>query len=199
MKIVILVEGRTEKAFIPALRKFLLQRLAGRMPELKPQVYNGRIPKEDKLRRTVENYLQEVDVVIVLTDVYTGTRDFTDAADAKAKMMKWVGQNSRFYPHTAQHDFEAWLLPFWPTIQKLAKHNQRAPSGAPETINHEKPPAHRIQELFEKGNCRDSYSKPRDAKRILEQNDLLVAANACPELKAFLNTILTLCNGDTIP
>lgn len=199
MKIVILVEGRTEKAFIPALRKFLLQRLAGRMPELKPQVYHGRIPKQDKLRRTVENYLQEVDAVIVLTDVYTGTRDFTDAADAKAKMMKWVGQNSRFYPHTAQHDFEAWLLPFWPTIQKLAKHNQRAPSGAPETINHEKPPAHRIQELFEKGNCRDSYSKPRDAKRILEQNDLLVAANACPELKAFLNTILTLCHGDMIP
>jgi hypothetical protein len=88
VKIVILVEGRTEKAFMPALRRFLVQRLAGRMPDLKPQVYNGRIPKQDKLRRTVENYLNEVDAVIVLTDVYTGTRDFIDAADAKAKMAR---------------------------------------------------------------------------------------------------------------
>jgi hypothetical protein len=28
--------------------------------------------------------------------------------------------------------------------------------------------------------------------------DLLVAANACPELKAFLNTILTLCQAPAI-
>jgi hypothetical protein len=31
-----------------------------------------------------------------LTDVYTGTSDFKDAADAKAKMRKWVGEEKRF-------------------------------------------------------------------------------------------------------
>lgn len=41
--------------------------------------------------------------------------------------------------------------------------------------------------------------QPRDAKRILEQNDLSVAANAYPELKALPNTILTLCDGEIIP
>ena len=38
--------------------------------------------------------------------------------------------------------------------------------------------------------------KTSDADRILRGEDLLVAANACPELKAFLNTILKLCGGE---
>jgi hypothetical protein len=199
MRIVILVEGKTEKAFMPSLREFLSQRLSGRMPKLNPHVYDGRIPKEQKLRRIVENYLDEkADAVIALTDVYTGTSDFSDAADAKAKMRQWVGDNAKFYPHAAQYDFEAWLLPFWTTIQRLAKHNQNAPAGPPETINHTKPPAYWIKEIFERGKSRDSYVKPRDAKRILVENDLLVSANACPELKAFLNTILALCGGEVI-
>ncbi|MFN8454728.1 MAG: DUF4276 family protein [Anaerolineae bacterium] len=203
MKVVILIEGKTERAFMPTLRKFLAQRLAGRMPNLDPLPYDGRIPKGEKLRRVVDNLLNDrsrpTDAVIALSDVYTGTRDFIDAADAKSKMRQWAGENPKFYPHVAQYDFEAWLLPFWPTIQRLAKHNQNAPSGAPETINHDNPPAHKLKAIFEIGNCRDSYVKPRDAKRILAENDLLISANACPELKAFLNTILTLCGGEIIP
>lgn len=198
MKIAILIEGKTEKAFLPTLRSFLGPRLA-EMPRLHPILYDGRIPKGDKLRRRVEILLDTYDAVIALTDVYTGTRDFLDASDAKAKMAAWVGGNSHFYPHAAQHDFEAWLLPFWPTIQGLAKHNRRAPSAAPEQVNHNNPPSHRIKEIFELGGCRDSYVKPRDAIRILAKNDLLESAQACPELKAFLNTILSLCAGSIIP
>ena len=92
-------------------------------------------PGEPKI---VENLLENNahDAVIALTDVYTGTQDFQDANDAKDKMMRWVDKNPKFYPHTALHDFEAWLLPYWTTIQKLAKHNRSAPRGLPETVNH---------------------------------------------------------------
>ena len=38
-----------------------------------------------------------------------------------------------------------------------------------------------------------------DAKRILEENNLIDAAMVCLELKAFLNTILSLCGGQGIP
>lgn len=100
-------------------------------------------------------------------------------------------------PHVACHDFEAWLLPYWPTIQKLAKHNMRAPSGPPEQVNHNRPPARWIKDVFERGQCRDSYVKPRDALRILRDNDLSVAIEACPELKAFVNTIIRLSGGET--
>ncbi len=199
MKITILVEGETERAFLPHLRIFLGSRLQGRMPRLDPFVYHGRIPKEQKLKRVVENALSTgkppSDAVIALTDVYTGTQDFQDAADAKRKMHAWVGPNARFFPHVAQHDFEAWLLPFWGAIQILAGHNKAAPAGPPETVNHQQPPSARIREIFRIGTCRGDYVKPRDAGRLLQGKDLTVAAAVCPELRAFLNRILELCKG----
>jgi hypothetical protein len=196
MKITILVEGRTEQAFKPHLVEFLKARLAGPIPRLDPFRYDGRIPKGDDLKRKVEMLLRSgSDAVIALTDVYTGTRDFTDARDAKAKMRAWVGPNDRFYPHAAQHDFEAWLLPFWDEIQRLAGHNRTAPSGTPESVDHTRPPSVHIRDIFRAGRCRDDYSKPRDASRILRGKDLSIAARVCPELKAFLDTILKLCGG----
>jgi hypothetical protein len=172
------------------------------MPKLDMVLYDGRIPKEAKLRRTIENLLSgrdKADAVIALTDVYTGTQDFDDAADAKAKMRNWVGQNDRFYPHAAQHDFEAWLLPYWSEIQKVAGSNRTAPPGAPESVDHNRPPSYHIKEVFRIGACRNDYSKVRDANRILRNKDLAIAAAACPELKAFLNTILGLSGGQLIP
>lgn len=196
----IIVEGKTEKAFIPFVREYVNARLSGKMPALKPFPYDGRIPQQDKLRRVVANLLtgrNAVDHVIALTDVYTGANppDFQDAADAKTKMRAWVGNEPRFHPHAAQYEFEAWLLPYWSTIQKLAGHNKAAPAGHPETVNHQNPPAARIREIFEIGQCRESYVKPRDAGRILRENDLSIAINKCTELKGFVNTILSLCGG----
>ena len=201
MKIVIIVEGTTEKAFRPHLERFLAARLAGNMPRLNMFTANGRISKGDRLRREVENLLggsDPADAVIALTDVYTGTDDFQDAADAKTKMRDWVGPNNRFHPHAAQHDFDAWLLPYWAEIQKVAGHNRTPPSGPPESVNHNRPPSHFIKEIFRLGTCRRDYSKWRDGNRILQGKDLSVAASKCPELKAFLNTLLTLSGGQSI-
>ncbi len=199
MKIAIIVEGKTETAFMPLLRSFLKSRLQ-QMPKLDTKPQHGRIPKEDKLKRVVENLLGKdgYDAVIALTDVYTGTKDFIDAADAKAKMAEWVGKNPNFYPHAASHDFEAWLLPFWSKIQQISGGNRAVPSGEPELVNHNNPPSYRIKEIFEQGKRR-SYDKARDAKKILEGENFGDAAKVCPELKAFLNTILSLCDGELIP
>lgn len=204
MKISIIVEGKTEQAFMRYLREYLETHLPGRMPKLDPFVCDGRIPKEDELNRVVEKLLHgrnAADHVIALTDVYTGTNppDFKNAADAKDKMREWVGNESRFHPHAAQHDFEAWLLPYWPTIQRLAGHNKTAPTGNPEDVNHNNPPAHRIKEIFRTGSYNKSYVKPRDAGRILRDNDLSPAIEQCSELKAFVNTILGLAGGTAIP
>jgi len=113
-------------------------------------------------------------------------------------MRDWVGDDERFHPHAAQYDFEAWLLSYWSEIQKLAGHNRAAPGSLPEQVNHDNPPAHRIKEIFRAGSRGKAYVKPRDASRILRGKDLLDSAQACPELKAFLNTILNLCGADAI-
>jgi hypothetical protein len=199
MKIAILVEGETEQAFKQILIRFLKTRLTNKMPKLKFYPFRGRIPKGNKLKRIVNNYLRVHDAVIALTDVYTGTTDFTNAYDAKRKMSQWVEHTENFYPHVACYDFESWLIPYWNDIQKIAGHNKSKPTGQPETINHHKPPAFHVKEIFELGKCRSSYKKPRDGMRILKDKDLLIAINACPELKAFLNTILRLSRGTEIP
>ena len=201
MKIAILIEGETERVFVPYLREFLRSRLES-MPRLIPNKYDGRIPKQEKLKRVVDALLRgsdpDADHVIALTDVYTGSSDFLDAADAKRKMKSWVGRNDRFHPHVAQHDFEAWLLPYWATIQELAKHNLNAPSGSPESVNHSHPPSFHVKAIFRTGKGPRHYTKTRDAKRILQGQDLSVAAAACPELRAFLNTILTISGGEPL-
>ena len=205
MRIALLVEGKTEKAFLPCLRKYLERQLAGTMPKLDPVPYDGRIPTGDKLRRVVERLLDDgrrpADHVIALTDVYTGSRppDFATATDAKTKMRQWVGVEPRFHPHVALYDFEAWLLSYWPAIQRLAGHNRSAPAGNPENVNHENPPSRRIREIFRIGTRRDAYVKPRDAGRILRDSDLSLAVAKCSELKALIKTIISVCGGAVVP
>lgn len=204
MKITLIVEGKTEKAFLPHLRKFLNIHLQDKMPKLAVNVYDGHIPSGEKLKRIVKMLLSgnhPSDHIIALSDVYTGSNppEFLDAEDAKTKIRNWVGSEPRFHAHVALYDFEAWLLPYWASIQKLACHNKNSPSAMPETINHNKPPAYRIKEIFEIGTCRDSYVKPRDAGRILSENDLGVSVAACPELKSLVNTVISVCGGIVIP
>jgi len=199
LKIVLIVEGSTEKAFIGALRTFLSARLAEGMPRIHPHVEHGLIPTGNKLKRVVKRYLDEsADAVVALTDVYTGSREFADAADAKDKMRGWVGLEPRFHPHAAQYDFEAWLLPYWDEIKSLSGSNRKPPAQNPELVDHGSPPAHRIAQAFRTGSRGRAYVKPRDARRILQGKDLLVAAAQCAELKAFLNTLLRVCGGAPI-
>lgn len=204
MRIAIICEGKTEGAFKPYLQAFLKTRLAGKMPKLDIAPYDGHIPTGEKLRRIVARLLADnktpADAVIALTDVYTGSQppEFETAYAAKNKMREWVGNEQRFHPHVALHDFEAWLLPFWNRIQELAGSNRAKPGVKPEEVNHGNPPAHRLAEVFRTGQKHRAYVKPRDAGRILEGQNLLDAAQACLELKSFLNTILKLCDEEQV-
>jgi hypothetical protein len=53
-----------------------------------------------------------------------------------------------------------------------------------------------LAEVFRTGPKTRSYVKARDAGRILAGEDLSLAIDKCPELKAFVDTILTLCRED---
>lgn len=201
MKITIIAEGKTEKAFEPHLRKYIEEHLPPGVakPRIEVHPYNGRIPTGEKLRRVVDNLLNDrkkpSDYVIALTDVYTGSRppEFVDAEDAKCKMLRWVNNEKRFFPHASQHDFEAWLLPYWSTIQKIAGSNMNRPSGNPEDVDHDKPPAYHLKAVFERGSCKSSYNKQRDGNRILSENYLDAAIAECPELKSLAERIISLC------
>jgi hypothetical protein len=202
LKIVLVVEGKTEKAFLGPLRGFLTSRLGKTMPQIVAHVEHGRVPTGEKLKRVVTWRLDDgADAVIALTDVYTGTREFDDAADAKNKMRHWVGPEPRFHPHAAQHDFEAWLLPYWDQIKTITGCSRNCPSGDPERVNHGKPPARHIHEAYRTGrktkNTR-SYIKTIEPLAILKGQDLIVAAKQCKELRELLDAILSLCGAPKI-
>ena len=129
----------------------------------------------------------------------TPPHDFADTAEARRKMREWVGSGEqRFHAHAAQHDFEAWLLPYWSRIKSVAGSTLGSPSPHPESVNHGRPPSKVLSEVFSTGRNERRYSKTRDATAILKGQDLAVAAQACPELKAFLNTLLTLAGGELL-
>jgi hypothetical protein len=65
-------------------------------------------------------------------------------------------------------------------------------------VNHNRPPSYHIREIFNSGRSPRDYVKTRDAKRILQGKDLSIAVAACPELRAFLNTILEICGGEPL-
>ena len=104
MQITILVEGRTGRTFKIHLLEFLRIRIAEHMLRMDFCPCNGR------------NCVPPTDAVIALTDINTGTNEFADATAAKRKMLEPVGKNDKFHPHAAQHDFEAWLLPYSPPV-----------------------------------------------------------------------------------
>ncbi len=56
-----------------------------------------------------------------------------------------------------------------------------------------------IREIFRIGTCRRGYVKPRDAGRILRDSDLSLAVSKCSELKALVNTIISVCGGAVVP
>lgn len=199
MRIVLIVEGRTEEAFKPALKEFLRRILGSHPPTIEVDRCDGLVPRQDHLKRRVVKHLASgADAVVALTDVRP---DFEDARDANEKMRRWVGEECRFHPHAAQYDFEAWLLPYWDVIREITGCTMNSPGNSPERVNHTRPPAEWIKEAFRTGartRGRRSYSKTRDAKRILEGQDLSVAAEKCRELAKLLNTLLEISGGDPV-
>lgn len=60
-------------------------------------------------------------------------------------------------------------------------------------MNGQKPPAYHLDELYRQVKPRArKYNKPIEMRDILRGKDLTIAADACPEFKSFLNTLLAL-------
>jgi hypothetical protein len=199
LKIVLLVEGKTETAVKEALKTFLDAEAA---QQGRPRVGVTTKPLDSKLlnaqrvRDQVALNLRDPDVlcVVALIDVYPA---FASAHQAKAFLRSAGGADPRFHVHAAQFDVEAWLLPFWQAICQKLRIQRQPPGGNPEQVNQQKPPSRWLSELYRM--ARRSYDKPRDARAILAGKNLRTIAAQCPEFKLFLNTLLNCANLAALP
>jgi hypothetical protein len=189
-KIVVIAEGKTEGAFGRFLRDFVQARChrEGKpCVRLQTETMRGTLTNYGKLRQKALVALKDREVVgvIALTDVYD---KFKTAGHARTTLGQHLPSDPCVHAHCALHDFEAWLLPYWEKIHHRAgrpvpRHN---PWPSPERIDLLRPPSVVLGELYPQGQ----YDKVREAQAILQDEDLTLAADACPELKALLNTIL---------
>jgi hypothetical protein len=200
-EIVLLVEGSTEEACVPALKAFLDPRcLAAGQPRVRLRpVAIGHLRERD-LRSRVETNLARRDVlgVVALMDVKCAgrPRQFADAAETIAYLRSVAPDESRYRPHAAQFDFEAWLLPYWDDICRRVGRKQAPPGPKPELIDLERPPSQRLRDLYRQAGLR--YNKPRDAAAILRGKNLTISAAQCPQFKAFLDSLLDLAGCPTL-
>jgi hypothetical protein len=196
LTIVLLVEGKTEAALKDVLKGFLDKRAAreGKAKvRLVTKPLDSRLLNQERVLDQVRMSLRDPETVCVvgLLDVYPR---FQSAQDARGFLRQAVGAETRFHPHAAQFEVEAWLLPFWKDIcQKLGVQRQ-PPGGKPEEVNLQNPPSHHLSRLFKL--AKRNYDKPRDLKAILQGKDIETVAAQCPGFKAFLNTLL-MCAGLT--
>ena len=193
MTIILLAEGATEKALGRKLKMFLDERATqGGHPKVAFRTKDIMSLNEGVLRGRIRRELnsQSVTGVIGLIDVYP---DFKSAIEAKDFLRKAAENNPRFYAHAAQYDVEAWLLPYWDIICKRVGFVEKTPGLYPEQVNRDNPPSKRLATLYRRAKPRPKkYIKPIEMDRILQKQDLMIAANQCPELKALLNTLLKL-------
>jgi hypothetical protein len=198
VRIVLFVEGETERACAPVLKR-LLDDIAAAESRAKVHLdvralKGTRILDGERVAEDAKGYLVRPDVlgVAVLVDVRPEFGSAEEAMGAYTSRFR----DTRFRAHCALHDFEAWLLPYWERVFREAKRPapKRCPWPSPEVVNLAKPPSRVLSEDVFTG--KPAYRKTVHAPRILEGQDLRVAAEACPQLRAFLNTLLEFAGYD---
>jgi hypothetical protein len=197
LRIIVLVEGRTEKVLRQPLKNFLDERAVREGRDsigLTFRPLDSLGLHQTRLRDQVTQNAQGKDVVCVVAVVDVRPR-FSSAEEAKQFLRDTAGTQPKFRAHAAQIEFEAWLLPYWDDICRELTFRRQRPGGSPDQVNEQEPPHRHLSELFRAATKR-RYNKVVDAQRILRGKDLTIAAEQCPEFKAFLNTLLT-CAGLT--
>ena len=198
--ILVLVEGDTERAAREHLKRFLDSR-AGERPlvRLQMSVFDRGLAEAEVRGRAEKALASSATIgVIALTDLYP---KFASPAAARQTIAQWLPKDPRCHVHVAKHDFEAWLLHGWTAILRQAGIvGNRKPWGSkPEDVDGTNPPAHRLRDLFQQGKPPRKYKKPVDGKKLLELLRLEDVAAQCPELKSFLNTLLSLAGYPLLP
>jgi len=202
MTIVLLVEGSTEKALTNKIKQFLDGRAqAHGQPRiaLKPKPLISL--REDELTRRIRLESQDprVTAVVGLIDVFPNFKHAGEARDFLQHAANRAGAGQRFHAHAAQYDVEAWLLPYWDDICRRIDVQQGHPGNNPELVDDTRPPSYRLRELYRRAKPPRKYRKTIEMPVILEGRDLTIAANACPELKSLLNTLLGVSHLPLLP
>ena len=202
MTIILLVEGETERSLTEKIREFLnTHSQLHQQPRVALQTRKIKSIAPNALGRQINLELQNprVTAVVALIDVFPKHQNAEEAKQFLQNAARCAGVTANFFPHAAQFDVEAWLLPYWGDICTRIGVRQNSPGANPEQVNRIRPPSYRLEELYNRANPPRTYKKTLEMPAILKNKDLARSANACPEFKNLLNTLLNLSNLPQLP
>ena len=200
MKLVLFVEGHTEKKALPGfLRRWLdpqvPQRVGVKVVRFEGWAdYVKEIPKKVALNLSGR---AGADVIagIGLLDLYgptfypNGVQSAPDRyAWAKRTIEKSVG-HPKFHQYLAVHDTEAWLLAEPDNLPPAVRSALPGGCALPETVDFDEPPAYLLDRLYREGVGRP-YRKVTDGADLFALLSPEVARTKCSYLRILLDEIL---------
>jgi Domain of unknown function (DUF4276) len=205
MKIVLFVEGHTEKGAVPGFFKRWLDPQLPQPIGIKTVRFEGWRNYYDEIGKKVYLNLSGkvgADVVgaIGLLDLYGPTfypKPVSTAAEryawAKAHIEAKVA-HPRFRQHFAAHETEAWLLSDPALLPKEVRAALPGRCAQPETVNFDEPPA-KLLERLHRDKLGRSYKKITDGANLFGKLDPAAAQGKCPWLGRLLDDMLSLARG----
>ncbi len=197
MKFILLCEGKTEQLALPEfLKRWLDVRLTQRVG-IKPVKYEGWRALYDDYQKKAGMYLDEEDVVGVITllDLY-GPVFYPQNKLSVVEKIVWGREHfqnaidhSKFRFFFAVHELEAWLLSdpslFPPEIQQSFPGRIQQP----ETVDFDEPPAKLLDKLYSL-KLRKSFKKTTNGKELFLKLSPDIAYAKCPYLRELLDEML---------
>lgn len=204
MKIVLLVEGHTERE---TLRKFFQRWLTGKVEQLPAVVAvntKGCDNHTKDCAQKAQLYLNQADVlaVIGLLDLHGPTYPPHCAtvdqkrAHLRGKLEKEVN-SEKFRQHFAIHELEAWLLSDPDIFPAEVKKALAKKSARPEALCGNDLPSGLLKRLYREKIDRD-YKKRSHGAELFAKLDPDRAAAKCPALKALLDDLLAFAQAATV-
>jgi len=203
MKLVLFVEGYTERKGLPAfLKRWLDESLAAEgLPPVGFQAirFEGWADYVRDIAKKVALNLGKTDVIggIGLLDLYGPTfypPDKSSASDryrwAKSLLEDKVSHEA-FRQHFAVYETEAWLLSDPSVLPRAVADALPKRASRPESVNFNEPPARLLDRLYTR-HVRKPYRKAVDGPNLFRRLDPTVAVAKCPHLKLLLDDALAL-------
>jgi hypothetical protein len=201
MRIVLFVEGFTEREAVAAfLKRWLDPRLA-RPVRITPVRFNGWRDLFDgaatKARLYLDRRNEDVLGVIALFDLY-GPTIYSPELDSADRRYEWIVRHlerqvghPRFRAFAAVHEVEAWLLSQPELLPAPVRNGLPGRCERPETVNFDEPPAKLLDRLYST-HLHRGYKKRTYGRDLFGRLDPDRARERCPRLASLLDAMLEL-------
>jgi len=191
MRIVLLIEGDTERELPPFLKRWFDQQGLPKPVGVIPVKFQGNQHYLKDFAGKTDFHPQREDTIAVfgLLDLYGLKLDYPRQADrdqqirfARETLTNRIAPANRspFRQHFAVYETEAWLLsdPRLFSAIKLPKKCDR-----PEEINFDEPPHELLDRLFSQSRDGRGYKKTTVARNLLPKLDPSLVYQKCPNFK----------------